>query len=118
MHGDAKGPLAASLRQRKFELLRRFAIPPDVLPGALTASSTRCGKPTCHCAKGKGHESFTLTFMVDGKKRVERIPKEWAEQVRKRVEEGRAFQQAVRDVLASNAQLLVLARQQRKKPRR
>ena len=56
--------------------------------------------------------------MVDGKKRVERIPKEWAEQVRKRVEEGRAFQQAVRDVLASNAQLLVLARQQRKKPRR
>lgn len=115
MNGDPKGPLAARLRQRKFELLRRFSIPEDLLPGALTVSETRCGKPTCHCADGKGHECFTLTFMVHGKRRVERIPKEWAEQVRQRVEAGRAFQQAVRDVLAANAQLLVLARQQRKK---
>jgi hypothetical protein len=118
MDGDPKGAVAARLRQRKFELLRRFPIPAEVLPGALTASTTRCGKTTCHCAKGKGHEAFTLTFMVNGKRRVERIPKEWAEQVRKRVKEGRAFQQAVRDILAANAQLLVLARQQRKKPRR
>jgi hypothetical protein len=56
--------------------------------------------------------------MVNGKRRVERIPKAWAEQVQKRVQEGRAFQQAVRDVFAANAQLLVLARQQRKKFKR
>jgi hypothetical protein len=116
--GEPKGPVASRLRQRKFELLRHFSIPPDLLPGALTVSRTRCGKPTCHCADGEGHESFTLTFMVNGKRRVERIPKEWAEQVRQRVEAGRAFQQAVRDVLAANAQLLVLARQQRKKSSR
>jgi hypothetical protein len=53
--------------------------------------------------------------MVKGKRHVERIPKNWVEEVRRRVEAGRAFQDAVREVLAANAQLLVLARKQRRK---
>jgi hypothetical protein len=56
--------------------------------------------------------------MVGGKRRVERIPRDWVEEVRRRVEAGREFQNAVREVLAANAQLLVLARQQRKKRKR
>jgi hypothetical protein len=115
---EPKGPLAARWRQRKFELLRRFSVPGDLLPGSLTLSSTRCGKPSCHCAEGEGHPAWTLTFMSHGKRRVERIPKDWAEEVRKRVEDGRQFQDAVREVLTANAELLVLARQQRRKPRR
>jgi hypothetical protein len=55
--------------------------------------------------------------MVNGKRHVERIPKDWAEEVGRRVEAGREFQDAVREVLAANAQLLVLARQQRRKKR-
>ena len=55
--------------------------------------------------------------MVQGKKHVQHIPKDWVEEVRRRVEAGREFQDAVREVLAANAQLLVLARQQRRKPR-
>jgi hypothetical protein len=55
--------------------------------------------------------------MVQGKKHVQHIPREWVEDVRRRVEAGREFQDAVREVLAANAQLLVLARQQRRKPR-
>jgi hypothetical protein len=51
--------------------------------------------------------------MVKGKRHVERIPKDWAKEVRRRVEAGREFQDAVREVLAANAQLLVLARKQR-----
>jgi hypothetical protein len=58
-----------------------------------------------------------LTFMVNGKRRVERIPKDWVDDVRRRVEAGREFQDAVREVLAANAQLLVLARKQRRKKR-
>jgi len=115
---DPKGPLAARWRQRKFTLLRRFAFPEDLLPGSLTLSSTRCGKPTCHCAEGEGHPAWTLTFMSDGKRRVERIPREWIEEVRRRVEAGHELQQALREVLTANAELLVLARQQRRKPRR
>ena len=114
---EPKGPLASRWRQRKFALLRRFAFPEDLLPGSLTLSSTRCGKPTCHCAEGEGHPAWTLTFMSHGKRRVERIPREWIEQVRRRVEAGHQFQQALREVLAANAELLVLARKQRRKPR-
>ncbi len=108
------GPQASRLRQRKFELLRRFPIPPDLLPGSLSRSHLRCGKPTCHCAQDRGHPVWSLTFMVRGKKHVQHIPKSWVDQVRKRVQAGRAFQDAVREVLAANAQLLVLARKQRK----
>ena len=118
MTRDPKGPLAARWRQRKFALLRRFSFPKDLLPGSLTLSSTRCGKPSCHCAEGEGHAAWTLTFMSHGQRRVERIPKEWIEEVRRRVEAGHEFQNALREVLTANAELLVLARKQRPKPRR
>jgi hypothetical protein len=117
MRNEPRGPQAARLRQRKFELLKRFPLPPDLLPGCLTLSYTRCGHPRCRCAQGKGHAAWTLTFMVKGKRHVERIPRDWVEDVRRRVDAGRQFQDAVREVLAANAQLLVLARQQRRKQR-
>jgi len=55
--------------------------------------------------------------MVQGQRHVERIPRDWAEEVGQRVAAGREFQDAVREVLAANAQLLVLARKQRKRRR-
>ena len=113
MKTQPKGPEAARIRQRKYELVRRFQIPDDLLPGCLSIRHSRCKTPNCHCAKGEGHPLWSLTFMVDGKKHVQHIPKHLVESVRKRVEAGREFQDAVREVLAANAQLLVLARKQR-----
>jgi hypothetical protein len=116
---EPRGPQASRLRQRKFQLLRRFPIPSDLLPGALTRSYTRCGNPRCRCARQeKGHEAWTLTFMVKGHRHVERIPRDWVDQVQQQVAAGHQFQDVVREVLAANAQLLVLARQQRKKKNR
>ena len=113
MDVSPKGPRASRLRQRKFELIRRFHLPDHLLPGSLCLSHTRCGKPSCHCASGEGHPSWSLTFMANGKKRVERVPKEWVEEVRRRVAAGREFQDAVKEVLAANAELLVLRRKQK-----
>jgi hypothetical protein len=118
MKREPKGAAAARWRQRKFQLLGRFPIPPDLLPGSLSCSRTRCGKPSCHCAEGEGHEAWTLTFMSGGKRRVERIPKPWVEEVRQQVKNGREFLDAVREVLTANAELLILARKQESKPRR
>ena len=114
-YAEPRGPQAARLRQRKAELLRRFRIPDDLLPGSLSQSTLRCGKPSCHCAQPKdpGHPIWTLTFMVDGNKRTQHIPRDWVEDIQRRVDAGREFQNAVREVLAANAQLFVLARQQR-----
>lgn len=117
MEIEPKGARASRLRQRKFELSRRFRLPEDLLPGSLSLSHLRCGKPTCHCADGVGHPVWSLTFMVQGQKRVQHIPKDWVDDVRRRVQAGREFQDALREVLAANAQLLVLARQQRRKKR-
>ncbi len=118
MKQTPKGPDAARWRQRKFQRLARYPIPPDLLPGSLSMSRTRCGKPTCHCANGEGHEAWTLTFMSGGKRRVERIPRPWVDQVRQQVEAGREFQDAVREVLTANAELLILARKQESQHRR
>ncbi|HMD86719.1 MAG TPA: DUF6788 family protein [Terriglobia bacterium] len=117
MKDEPQGPQASRLCQRKFELLRRFQLPDDLLPGSLSLSHLRCGKPTCHCADGPRHPVWSLTFMVQGKKHVQHIPKEGVEDVRRRVQAGREFQDAGREVLAANAQLLVLACQQRRKRR-
>ncbi len=123
MKGDkVRSAEASRLRQRKYALARRFQIPVDLLPGSLSESHYRCGKPTCHCADDQGHSGWTLTFMVDGQKHVDRIPQDWVDEVRQRVEAGRQFQDAVREVLAANAQLLALERrqvqQQRKRKKR
>jgi hypothetical protein len=111
-----RGASAARLRQRIAQLLRRFPIPTDLLPGSLSQSHLRCGKASCHCANPKdpGHSVWTLTFMAGGQKHTQHIPKEWVEEVQRRVSAGREFQDAVREVLAANAQLLVLARPQRR----
>lgn len=51
---------------------------------------------------------WQLTFMVDGKKRVQSIPKEWVDQILPLVERGREYKDAVAELFAINAQLLAL----------
>lgn len=92
--------------------MRRFRIPADFLPGSLAETHRRCGKPPCHCGDGAGHPVWTLTFMVEGQKHVERIPTEWVDEVRRLVTAGREFKQAVAEVFAANAQLWALWRRQ------
>ncbi len=113
MKAQPKGPQAARIRQRKFELMRRFQIPDNLLPGSLSLQYHRCGRANCHCAEGEGHPKWSLTYMADGRKHVLYIPSDLVEEVRRKVEAGREYQEAVREVLAANAKLLVLARKQR-----
>jgi hypothetical protein len=115
MWKEPRTPPASRLRQRKFEILRHLPRLADQLPGSLTQSYTQCGKPTCRCVQSQGHPGWSLTYMIGGKRHVERIPSRWAEEVQRRVKAGREFQDAIREVLAANAQLLVLARRQEKK---
>ena len=118
-HSDIPSPRGADashLRRRSRRLMARFQIPDDALPGSLALSHRRCGKPSCHCADGDGHPLWTLTFMAGGKKRVETVPTNWRDAIRPRVEAGRHFKEAAAELLLVNAELLVLARNQRPRP--
>lgn len=109
---QVKGAEASRLRQRKHVLMQQFPIPDELLPGTICVSYRKCGNSNCRCASGEGHESWSWTFMLDGKKRVEHVPADKLEEIRSRIEQGREFQDAVREVLAANARLIVLERQQ------
>jgi hypothetical protein len=103
-----------ALEVRRKQILARLRLPTQGLPGSLAQSRRRCGSRGCHCHRGEPHLSWTLTFMVDGKKRVEHVPNELLDTVRARVEEGNAYKGEVAELMATNAQLLLLGRRARK----
>ena len=111
-----KGPRSPREVRQLERLVSQLPNLEEVLRGSLVTRYRRCGKATCHCASGKGHPMWSLTFMVDGKKRVEWVPQEWAGELRPLVNEGREFKDAVAEVFAINAQLFgIWRRQQRQK---
>ena len=108
-----------ALHARRQQLLASIACPSDGLPGSLALSHRRCGSPTCHChLDQQGHPSWTLTFMVARRKRVAHVPSEEVEAVQRRVERGNQFKSDVAELLAINAQLMVLERQAGARPRK
>jgi hypothetical protein len=109
---QVKGAEASRLRQRQHVLMHQFKIPEGLLPGTICVSNRKCGNENCHCVSGEGHESWSWTFMLDGQKRVEHVPADKVEEIRSRVEAGREFQDAVREVLSANARLILMERQQ------
>lgn len=62
--GSTSGPSRASLAA---------VLSPDSirsLRGSLITLRRRCGKPTCHCAKGAPHATPALSFSEKGKTRI------------------------------------------------
>jgi hypothetical protein len=113
---EPQGREAKRWRGRRLEQLRYLRdVPAEGLLGSLVESQRRCGKSSCHCAQGTGHAQWSLTFMSGGKKRVVSIPPAWVEEVRRRVEQGRKFKEALCEVFAANAELLTLARRHRRR---
>jgi len=108
------GKLIRKLNARRKQLLAGLRLPTEGLPGSLAESRGRCGSAGCHCHAEGGHLSWTLTFMVDRKKRVEHIPSELVDAVRRRVGKGNAYKSEVAELMALNAQLLILERRARK----
>jgi hypothetical protein len=102
------------LAARRERILAGLQLPPEGLPGSLAESARRCGSPRCHCHQGEPHRSWTLTFMVDGRKRVEHVPNELLETVRARLQEGNAYKSEVAELMATNAQLVLFGRRLRK----
>ena len=43
---------------------------PLMLRGSLITLKRKCGKPTCHCGKGKPHSSPALSYNLQGKTKI------------------------------------------------
>ena len=72
--------------------------------GSFVTLSRKCGKPTCHCATGKGHPAKYLSIKEGGRTRMVFIPSHLEEIVADEVERYRRFRQ-------SRATLAKLARE-------
>lgn len=103
-----KSPDASKLRKRKHKIIRRYGFGESLLPGSLTLTHRRCGKPTCHCATDKGHPMWVLSFSLAGKKHTEVIPEELANELKPLVERGREHREALTELMRLNADLLRL----------
>jgi len=77
-----------------------FPIPPDLLPGTLTRSHTRCGNPRCHCSHQKGMRPGPD---LHGERPATRPahPRDWVVEVQQRVAAGREISRRGTRMLAA-----------------
>jgi hypothetical protein len=62
------------LEAKRTDLFRQLAAVGDFRRGSITATSGKCGKPSCHCAHrdDPGHgPNFRLTRRIEGRTRTE-----------------------------------------------
>ena len=113
----AKEKNIAEVRRLRTSLLRRLSVPEDALPGSLSMTTLKCGKPQCHCMseQGERHTAWALTYMSDGKKMVRHIPAELVDYVQEKVAKGKEFRESLNQIFVANADLLLLLRKKEKK---
>ena len=68
------------------------------LRGTLSERSGKCGKPTCHCAKGELHRSLYLVQSHGGKPRQTCVPQAWQPRIRQAVEDYQLLQRLLEEV--------------------
>lgn len=96
----ARAKMAAEerrLRNRAAQLLNGAGI----LHGSVVERHRRCGKPNCHCAKGKGHRGLVLSVRSEGRIEQLHIPQHLEATVQRWIEQDHRL----RDLIAELAKL-------------
>jgi hypothetical protein len=100
------------LEAQKSALLRELAAVGDLRRGSITATSGKCGKPNCHCAKrgDPGHgPNFRLTRRVAGKTTTETFASAAAlRKAQQEVAEFHRFQKLSAEVVEVSEQICAL----------
>ena len=69
-----------------------------LLRGTLLVRKRKCGKPTCRCAQGEGHESLYLVISEQGRTKQLFVPKQWEPLVRQWVGQHHQARQLLEEV--------------------
>jgi|ERR1700678_1276530 hypothetical protein len=97
------------LEKQRAELLKQISSVGDLRRGSITATSGKCGKPTCHCAKpgSVGHgPNYRLTRKVQGKTVTETFSSLVAlKKAQREVAEFHQFQNLCEQVVVVSEQL-------------
>ena len=100
------------LEKQRAELLQRISSVGDLRRGSITATSGKCGKPTCHCAKpgSDGHgPNYRLTRKVRGKTVTETFASPAAlKKAQREVAEFHLFQDLCEHLVVVSEQLCAL----------
>ena len=95
------------LEARRQQVLEQVAELGDFRSGSICAVVTRCGKPTCHCARAKdpGHgPTLRLTYKAQGKSRIETLSAPGAlRKAQQEIANFRDFQRYVKTLVEINA---------------
>jgi hypothetical protein len=101
--------LEQQLEKQRAGLLKEIGSVGDFRRGSITATSGKCGKPSCHCAKpgSAGHgPNFRLTRKVQGKTVTETFPSPAAlRKAQREVAEFHRFQDLCEQVAVVSEQL-------------
>ena len=105
----------SSLRQQLHELQQRLPALQEtfhgrepLLPGSVYTLRRRCGKPTCHCARGEPHASTVLSYRGQGRPQNITPSPEQVPVVQKLTDDYRQFRQARTQLLRLQRQVLEL----------
>jgi hypothetical protein len=96
--------LSAEYLQRVHELLRYR----ELVKGSVYQMQTRCGNPSCHCAKPRGarHAATVLSWSDAGKTRIRSIAQADQARLRGLTENYRRLRQARADLVKLHQQIL------------
>jgi hypothetical protein len=105
--------------ERRRRILAKLPPLEEVLRGSVIVRSLRCGKPSCHCAKGEGHPATYLSVTLAGG-RTEQIslPAELVAVAERGVAHYHAWWAAIEKLSAINRDLIRQRRQQPSLPHR
>lgn len=96
----------AVLAHRRRQLLRVLLDPQPLIIGTVYRAYQRCGNPTCHCARGRGHPKTLLVYQARGRRRCKLVRKADVPWVRAAAERYRAFRKALRGLRTLTAREL------------
>ena len=107
------------IRRMRDARLKRLAGTRPLVSASLVEVEVRCGSKGCHCATGRGHPSFYLTFKRKKKTVTVYVPKDRVTEVRGWVLEHKRVKLLLREISELGLALLKAeARVKRERKRR
>ena len=95
------------IRRHLLARLKQLHPKSPVLAASLVLVYRRCGRPGCHCLKGRGHPTHYLTCKQQGKTRTVYVPQDLLTEVRSWIHEHQRLKK-----LTQHVSQLVLAQVQ------